>query len=139
MYRETDTRSKRGRNEVETRSTWGCGFNSAKKTDIRNLVEIFVGDPRISTNPKFFGRTDLSRSLSRAKFDAEADFEVHLAVARQNSHQIDEKLNFRSKNFAEKNFWRRKTKRPESFEKRFGKFSRQSEPCSTGSEKFVHR
>ena len=36
-------------------------------------------------------------------------------------------------------FWHRKTKRPESFETRFGKVSRQSEPCSTGSEKFFHR
>ena len=118
---------------------WGYGINSTKKTDIRNLVKIFVGDPRISTNPKFFGRVDLSRSLSRAKFDEEADFEVRSAVARQNSHQIDEKPNFRSKHFAEKKIWRRKTKRPESFETRFGKVSRQSEPCSTGSEKFVHR
>ena len=64
-------------------------------------MKIFVRDPRISTNPKFFGRIDLSRSLSRAKFDEEADFEVRSAVARQNSHQIDEKPNFRSKSFAE--------------------------------------
>ena len=65
-------------------------------------MKIFVGDPRISTNPKFFGRIDLSRSLSRAKFDEEADFEVRSAVARQNSHQIDEKPNFRSNKIAGK-------------------------------------
>ena len=66
---------------------------------MRNLVKIFVGDPRISTNPKFFGRIDLSRSLSRAKFDEEADFEVRSAVARQNSPQIDEKTNLPKKKF----------------------------------------
>ncbi len=38
-----------------------------------------------------FGRTDLRISLSRAKFDAEADFDVRSAVAPQKPDQIDEK------------------------------------------------
>ena len=76
------------------------------------------------------GRTDFWISVYRAKFDEEADFEVHSAVARQNPAQIDEKQNFRSKIFAEKDFRRRKPKRPELSEMRFGKVSHRSEPCS---------
>ena len=56
--------------------------------------ENFFGDPRI------FGRTDLWKSLSRAKFDEESDFEVRLAVAPQNPRQKGQKRNFRSENFA---------------------------------------
>ena len=52
----------------------------------------------------FFGRTDLRTSVSRAKFDAESDFEVRLAVAPQKPSQNGEKLIFRSENFAETNF-----------------------------------
>ena len=51
-----------------------------------------------------FGRTDLRISLSGAKFDAEADFDVRLAVAPPKPDQIMEKLIFRSEKFAEKNF-----------------------------------
>ena len=48
-----------------------------------------------------WGHTDLRISLSEAKFDAEADFDVRSAVAPPKPHQIDEKLIFRSENFAE--------------------------------------
>ena len=47
-----------------------------------------------------FGRTDLRTSVSGAKFDAESDFEVRLAVAPQKSSQNNEKLIFQSENFA---------------------------------------
>ena len=43
----------------------------------------------------FFGRTDHWRSLARAKFDEEADFEVCLAMASQKRHQISEKQYFK--------------------------------------------
>ena len=36
---------------------------------------------------RFFGRTDLWISRSRAKFDEQADFEAHSAVAPQNQSQ----------------------------------------------------
>ena len=39
-----------------------------------------------------FGRADLRVSLSGAKFDAEADFDIRLAVAPLKPCQIDEKL-----------------------------------------------
>ena len=43
-------------------------------------------------------------SLSRAKFDEQADFEVRSAVALQNPRQIDEKRNFEP-NFRGTNFF----------------------------------
>ena len=44
-----------------------------------------------------FGRTGLRINPSGAKFDAEADFDVHSAVAPPKPHQIGEKLIVRSK------------------------------------------
>ena len=48
-----------------------------------------------------FGRTELIISVSKAKFDEEADFEVRLAVAPRKRH---EKLLFRSKIFEKQIF-----------------------------------
>ena len=48
-----------------------------------------------------FGRTELIISVSKAKFDEEADFEVHSALARQKPRQISEKRKFWSENFAQ--------------------------------------
>ena len=53
---------------------------------------------------RILGCTDLRISVSRAKFDAESDFEVHLAVAPQKPKQNNEKLIFRSKFSSKKNF-----------------------------------
>ena len=39
-----------------------------------------------------FGHTDLRKAVSKAKFDAESDFEVRLAVAPPKSIQNDQKL-----------------------------------------------
>ena len=50
----------------------------------------------------FFGRTDLRKGVSRAKFHGRSDFEVRLAVAPQNPSQNSEKLIFRSENLGEK-------------------------------------
>ena len=75
-----------------------------------------------------FGRTDLRISLSGAKFDAEADFDVRFAAGRPNPRQISEKQNFNPKFSPKKIFWRRKIKRPKLFETRFAEVSRQSEP-----------
>ena len=47
-----------------------------------------------------FGHTELGINPSRAKFDAEDDFDVRSAVAPPKPHQIHEKLIFRSGNFA---------------------------------------
>ena len=56
-------------------------------------MKIF-GDPRFDPNSGFFGRTDLRISLSRAKFDVEADFDVRSAVDRPKPRQISEKRKF---------------------------------------------
>ena len=68
-----------------------------------------------------FGRTDLRKGVSRAKFDAESDFEVHLAVAPQKPCQNSEKTIFRPEKFADFFFQRRKMKCRGSSETRFGK------------------
>ena len=49
-------------------------------------------------------RTDLRISLSRAKFDVEADFDVRLAVGRPKPHLLGEKRNFAIQNFCRKLF-----------------------------------
>ena len=45
------------------------------------------------SNLTIFGHTDLRISLSGAKFDEEADFDVRLAVGPPKPYQIDEKTN----------------------------------------------
>ena len=57
--------------------------------------EIFV-------ESEFFGRTELWISLSGAKFDEEADFEVRLAVAFQKTSEKGETGKFVSENFGSK-------------------------------------
>ena len=81
-----------------------------------------------------FGRTDLRTGVSEAKFDGEADFEVRSDVATQ---KPCEKLISRSKNRVEK-FCQRQNVfvGRESFEMRFGKVSRRSEPSSWGKRPF---
>ena len=59
---------------------------------------------KIFSNLTIFGRTDLRISLSGAKFDEEADFDVRSAVGPPKPHQIDENLTFRSDNLAENCF-----------------------------------
>ena len=48
-----------------------------------------------------FNRTDLRKAVSGAKFDAESDFEVRLAVASQKPGQNSQKLIYRSEKFAD--------------------------------------
>ena len=48
-----------------------------------------------------FGHADLRKGESGAKFNAESDFDFHLAVAPQKPDQNSGKLIFRSKHFAE--------------------------------------
>ena len=48
-----------------------------------------------------FGRADLRIRVSEAKFDAQADFEVHFAVASQKHRKNMVKLHFRSEHFVD--------------------------------------
>ena len=69
-----------------------------------------------------FGRTDLRKGVSGAKFDAESDFEVRLAVAPHKPGQHCKKLFFLSKSFADFFLgWRREMKCWGLCETRFGK------------------
>ena len=83
-----------------------------------------------------FGHTDLRKSVSGAKFDGQADFEVSLTVAPQKHGQNSKKLKFRSENFA--NFFggRRTMKRRASSEARFDKVWRLYGPSSTCKRPF---
>ena len=62
------------------------------------------------SNLTIFGRTDLRISLSGAKFDEEADFDVRPAGGPPKPHQIDENLTFPSENLAKKIFGVEKSK-----------------------------
>ena len=70
-----------------------------------------------------FGHTDLRISLSGAKFDEEADFDVRSTVGPPKPHQVEENLTFRSENFA-RNFFRRKIESCKSSETRVAEDSR---------------
>ena len=48
-----------------------------------------------------FGHTDFRKGVSGAKFDAESDFDVRLAVAPQKPNQNSEKIIYRSEKFAD--------------------------------------
>ena len=52
-----------------------------------------------------FYRTDLRISASKAKFHAESDFEVRLAMVPRKPDQIGKKQIFRSKHFVENKFF----------------------------------
>ena len=80
--------------------------------------------------------TDLMMDVSGAKFDAEDDFEVRLALAPPKLGQIDKKLIFQSNVFVDLFFRRRKMKRRTSSETCFPKVSRRSEPCLKGKRPF---
>ena len=67
-----------------------------------------------------FSRTGLIRSVSEAKFDEEADGEVHLSLNLLKPNQKHEKVFFGPKIFADFFFRRRKMKRWESSETHFG-------------------
>ena len=87
------------------------GLNVVSRLLYGNLLYVATAPPGPKTS--IFGRTDLRISLSGAKFDPEADFDVRFAVARQNPRQISKKRNFRSEIFAEKFFFASKNQTSE--------------------------
>ena len=70
-----------------------------------------------------FGRTDLRKGVSRAKFDAESDFEVHLAVAPQKPCHNSEKTIF-GQNFEQRLPLKDGSVRPQTLGKRVSDDSR---------------
>ena len=74
-----------------------------------------------------FGRTDLRKGVSEAKFDAEADFDVKKCLAPPKSAENREKPKKKSEKFPKKIFRRQKIESCKSSETRFPEVSRRSE------------
>ena len=83
-----------------------------------------------------FGRTDLRKGVSEAKFDAEADFDVKKSLAPPRSPENHEKRKKICEKIIETNFRRRKIESCKSSETRFPEVSRRSERSSRGERKF---
>ena len=90
--------------------------------------------PYPKMSPK--GRTALQISPRGVKNAEEVAGDVRFCVAPQKMSENTKKQFFDRTFFAEKIFRRRKMKRRESSETRFGKVSCQSEPCSRGKRPF---
>ena len=74
-----------------------------------------------------FGRTDLRKGVSEAKFDVEADFDVKKSLAPPKAAENHEKPKKNRKKNSKKNFRRQKIESCKSSETRFPEVSRRSE------------
>ena len=101
-------RRKFRRRQKSGRSTTTLGRNIDRIERNIEPIESNALTPALKKNTCFviLGCTDLRISLSEAKFDAEADFDVRSAVAPPKPYQIDEKLIFRSEKFPDLFFLR---------------------------------
>ena len=99
------------------------GINFASKFSHQDLSCRLVPESKTCTDAFFmiFGRTNLWMGVSGAKFDAESDFEVRLAVAPQKPSQICKKLILLIRKVADFFFRPRKIKCRGSSETRVGK------------------
>ena len=78
-------------------NVWNTNKTNGKSLFLYEAIFVLV-PPSLTAAKIIFsmilGRTDLWISLSRAKFDEEADFEVRLAVDPQKSYILGEKQIF---------------------------------------------
>ena len=82
-----------------------------------------------------FGRTDLRKGVSEAKFDVEADFDVKKSLAPPKAAENHEKPKKKSqKHFQKKFFRRQKIESCKSSEMRFAEVSRRSERSTEPTE-----
>ena len=86
-----------------------------------------------------FGRTDLRKGVSEAKFDGQADFDVKKCLAPPKSTENHEKPKKIAKNFPKKFFQRRKIESCKSSEARIAEVLHRSELCSRGKSTFEVR
>ena len=84
-----------------------------------------------------FGRTDLRKGVSEAKFDVEADFDVEKSKIGPKSAENHENPGKFCETFSETNFWRQKIESCKSSETRFPEVSRRSERSSRGERKIL--
>ena len=82
-----------------------------------------------------FGRTDLRKGVSEAKFDVEADFDVKNCLAPPKSTENHEKPKQKSRKTFRKNVRRHKIESCKSSETRFPEVSLRSERSSRGERK----
>ena len=90
-------------------------------------------------NSSIFGRTDLRKGVSEAKFDVEAAGDVKKCLAPPKSAENHEKPEFFLKKDSKKFFRRRKIESCKSSETRFPEVSCRSEPSSRGERTFEVR
>ena len=81
-----------------------------------------------------FGRTDLRKGVSEAKFDVEADFDVKKSLAPPKAAENHEKPKKNRKHKFKKNFRRQKIESCKSSEMRFAEVSRRSERSTEPTE-----
>ena len=86
-----------------------------------------------------FGHTDLRKAVSKAKFDAESDFEVRLAVAPPKSIQNDQKLISEPEKKSKQFFFRQKIESCKCSETRVAEVSRRSDVSLRGERTFEAR
>ena len=86
-----------------------------------------------------FGRTDLRKGVSEAKFDVEVAGDVKKCLAPPKSAENHEKPEIFSKKIRKKIFRRRKIESCKLSETRFPEVSCRSEPSSRGERKFEVR
>ena len=86
-----------------------------------------------------FGRTDLRKGVSEAKFDAEADFDVKKCLAPPKLVENREKPKKKIQFLFRKKFRRQKIESCKSSETRFPEVSRRSERSSRGERKLLMR
>ena len=86
-----------------------------------------------------FGRTDLRKGVSEAKFDVEADFDVKKSLAPPKSAKNHEKPKKKRGTLSEKKNRRQKIESCKSSETRFPEVSRRSERSSRGKRTFEVR
>ena len=91
----------------------------------RRTVFVFKDD-----ETPIFGRADLRKGVSEAKFDAEADFDVKKCLAPPKSAEKSRKTKNKSKKISEKKNRRQKIESCKSSETRFPEVSRRSDRSS---------
>ena len=95
-----------------------------------------IFDPsEFGRNSSIFGRTDLRKGVSEAKFDVEAAGDVKSSKISPKSAENHEKPEIFSKKISKKFFRRRKIESCKSSETRFPEVSYRSEPSSRTNER----
>ena len=102
-------------------------------------VFLWSNTSEFGRNSSIFGRTDLRKGVSEAKFDVEAAGDVKNSKISPKSAENHEKPEIVSKKISKKFVRRRKIESCKSSETRFPEVSCRSEPSSRGERTFEVR